>query len=169
MNYKNSAISLITATIISTGCATTGTVETKADSKPVAPDPAVVALSVAANRIQQSAIELKQVQSMEKLSRLTPEQVKAKAVNDTQIPPGLGNTISIEGYDGPFLQLIEAVAKASNWNYLVEGIKPPVIQVVHKKYNHVKTIDVLRDIGYSITGATIVLDPINKNIIVRFG
>lgn len=131
-------------------------------------DPAVVALANAASRIQKSAIELKQIQAASKLSNIPVEQLRAKSASETVIPQGLGTVISIEGYDGPFTTLVEAVANANGYRYLVEGVRPPVTQVIHKKYSHVKAVDVLRDIGYSITGATLVIDPVNKNIIVRF-
>ena len=157
------------ATIVFSGCASMVPPENTQQPRALnTPDPAVVALANAASRIQKSAIELKQVQAAAKVSNMSPEQIKAKFSSDAIVPAGLGNIISIEGYDGPFTNLVEAVAKANNWNYLVEGVKPPVIQVIHKKYNRVKAVDVLRDIGYSITGANIVIDPANKNIIVRF-
>ena len=166
MTHKRLIFTIMAISVLS-GCASMQPQEQPIPRAAVS-DPAVVALANAATRIQKSAVELKQVQAASKLANVSLEQVKAKAQSDTMIPPGLGSVISIEGYDGPFTTLVEALAKTNNWNYLVEGVKPPVIQVVHKKYNHVKTIDVLRDIGYTITGATIVLDPINKNIIIRF-
>lgn len=160
-------ITALTLAAALTGCASMNN-EPMQQPRAAAPDPAVVALANAANRIQRSAVELKQVQSAAKLANVPVEQLRAKAASETQVPPGLGTVITIEGYDGPFTNLVEAVARSNGWNYLVEGVRPPVIQVIHKKYSRVRAIDVLRDVGYSVTGATLVLDPVNKNIIVRF-
>lgn len=160
-------ITALTVAAALTGCASMNNEQIQ-QPRVNAPDPAVVALANAANRIQRSAIELKQVQAASKLANVPIEQLRAKGASETQVPPGLGTIISIEGYDGPFTNLVEAVARSNGWNYLVEGVRPPVIQVIHKKYSRVRAVDVLRDIGYSVTGATLVLDPVNKNIIVRF-
>lgn len=157
---------LMLGLIALTGCAS---VEKPVVQTQVPPsDPAVVALATAANRIQKSAVELKQIQAASKLSNMTPDQIRAKTSSEVIVPQGLGTVISIEGYDGPFTTLVEAVARANGYNYLVEGVKPPVTQVIHKKYARVRAVDILRDIGYSISGANIVIDPVSKNIIVRF-
>lgn len=148
------------------GCATAPPPAPQPTPQPVM-DPVLVSIAQSAQVIRATTEEMARVNSAAKAPDITPNRKAQMDAQSLAVPPGLGVPISIS-HDGLFTTLVEAVAKGAGWNYIVEGNQPPVIQVVHKTYNHVRAVDILRDIGYSVHGATIVLDPVNRVVIVRF-
>lgn len=147
-----------------TGCATTPPPEAP---KPLPVDPVNVAIAQSADLIAKSVLEMKLVTTAAHLPDITPNK---KAQIDEMLastPAGLMPKISVE-FDGPYTTIVEAIAQSVGWTYVTEGVRPPVVQVVHKKYVMVRAADALRDLGYTVNGATIAIDPTNKRIIVRF-
>jgi hypothetical protein len=148
------------------GCATAPTPPAPPPPRAAA-DPVSVAIAQSASLIAQSVLEMKQVTTAVNLPDITPNRKAQIDAQQASIPAGLTLKISTD-YDGVFTTLVEGIAGSVGWSYHIEGNKPPMLQVIHKKYNQVRAIDALRDLGYSIHGASIVLDPPNKRIIVRF-
>lgn len=130
-------------------------------------DPVALAIAQSAQRIQQAVQEMKEITVASKLPDITPNRKAQMDAMNASVPPGLGSRISLT-HDGEYTALVEAIAKAVGWSYSTEGNKPPVVQVVHKEYKQVRAVDVLRDIGYSVKGGSVILDSINRRVIVRF-
>lgn len=147
-----------------TGCATVPPPE---PPKQVQPDPVNVAIAQSADLIARSVLEMKLVTTAANLPDITPNKKAQVDEMMASAPAGLLPKISTE-FDGPYTTVVEAIAQAVGWEFVTEGVRPPVVQVVHKKYVMVRAIDALRDLGYTVNGATIALDPTNKRIIVRF-
>ena len=130
-------------------------------------EPVAVALAQSAIEIQNAVTEMKAVVVASKLPDITPNKKAQLDASELMVPPGLGNRITVS-HDGVYTTLVEALATSVGWSYMSEGNRPPVIQVVHKDYQQVRVVDALRDLGYTIQGAKIVVDSINRRIIVRF-
>jgi hypothetical protein len=148
------------------GCATAQLAPSLPVVPPV-PDPVSVAIAQSADLIAKSVFEMRQVTTAANLPDITPGRKAQMDIQQVSTPDGLAIKISAE-YDGAFTTLVEAIASSAGWGYRTEGNKPPMLQVIHKKYNQVRAIDALRDLGYTVQSASVVLDPINKLIIVRF-
>ena len=129
----------------------------------------VIALAIAqsAQQIQKAVHEMKEVTIAARLPDITPNKKAQMDAMEMSVPPGLGSRISLS-FDGNFTTLVEGIAKSTGWSYIEEGNRPPVIQVVHKEYKQVRAVVALRDIGYSLQGSTVILDSINRRVIVRF-
>jgi len=164
----------IIGTALLSGCAFLQPVERTGSTQPppttrTVPnvDPVAASLAQSAQQIQRAVHEMREIQIATNLPNVTPNQRAQMEAMAMAVPPGLGARISLS-YDGLFTTLVEGVTKAVGWSYIVEGNIPPVVQVIHKEYNNVRAVDVLRDISYSVHGATIILDSINRRVIVRF-
>jgi hypothetical protein len=159
-------ILLSSLTALVAGCAT------PPPQAPVTPppqiDPVLLSIAESAKIMAQSTYEMKQIQSAVNAPNISPAQKAQIEAQQLMVPPGLGHVVSIPQYDGIFTTLVQAIAESSGWSYSVEGQRPPVIQVIHKSYVNVRAVDALRDIGHTIHGAQLVLDPVNRKIIVRF-
>ena len=130
-------------------------------------DPVALSIAQSAQQIQKAVHEMKEVTIAANLPDVTPQKKAQMDALAMSVPPGLGSRVSLS-YDGVFTTLVEGIAKSVGWSYMVEGNRPPVIQVLHKEYKQVRAVDAFRDISYSVQGATIVLDSINRRVIVRF-
>jgi len=170
-------IGILLLALLSTGCASLrpSAESSSLNSQQLTPatrtnqdiDTMMRALTQSAQQIQRAVHEMREIQIAANLPDVTPNKRAQMEAMAMAVPPGLGVRISLS-YDGLFTTLVEGVAKAVGWSYMVEGTSPPVIQVIHKEYNNVRAVDVLRDISYSVHGATIILDSINRRVIVRF-
>lgn len=130
-------------------------------------DPVALSIAQSAQQIQKAVHEMKEVSIASKLPDVTPNKKAQMDAMEMSVPPGLGSRVSLS-FDGNFTTLVEGISKSVGWSYVVEGQRPPVIQVVHKEYKQVRAVDALRDIGYSVQGAAVILDSINRRVIVRF-
>ena len=130
-------------------------------------DPIALALAQSAQQIQKAVHEMKEITVATKLPDVTPNRKAQMDAMEMSIPSGLGSRISLS-FDGSFTTLVEGIAKSTGWSYVVEGERPPIIQVVHKEYKQVRAVDALRDIGYTLQGPSLIIDSINRRIIVRF-
>lgn len=130
-------------------------------------DPVALAIAQSAQEIQKAVHEMKEVTIASKLPDITPNKKAQMDAMAMSVPPGLGSRISLS-FDGQFTTLVEGIAKSTGWSYVEEGNRTPVIQVLHKEYKQVRAVDALRDIGYSLQGSTVILDSINRRVIVRF-
>ena len=130
-------------------------------------DPVALALAQSAQQIQKAVHEMKEITVATKLPDVTPNRKAQMDAMEMSIPPGLGSRISLS-FDGSFTTLVEGITKSVGWSYVVEGERPPIIQVVHKEYKQVRAVDALRDIGYTLQGPSLIIDSINRRIIVRF-
>ena len=173
----------LTLTLTLTGCASTPSFFTKPsqllaqDGQVQIPptfmpqqqslDPIALAIAQSAQQIQKAVHEMKEVNIAARLPDITPNKKAQMDAMEMSVPPGLGSRISLS-FDGNFTTLVEGIAKSTGWSYIEEGNRPPVIQVVHKEYKQVRAVDALRDIGYSLQGSTVILDSINRRVIVRF-
>ena len=130
-------------------------------------DPIALAIAQSAQQIQKAVHEMKEITIASKLPDITPNKKAQMDAMEMSVPAGLGSRISLS-FDGNFTTLVEGIAKSTGWSYVEEGNRTPIIQVVHKEYKQVRAVDALRDIGYSLQGSTVILDPINRRVIVRF-
>lgn len=130
-------------------------------------DPIALAIAQSAQQVQKAVHEMKEVTIAAKLPDITPNKKAQMDAMAMSVPPGLGSRISLS-FDGQFTTLVEGIAKSTGWSYVEEGNRTPVIQVLHKEYKQVRAVDALRDIGYSLQGSTVILDSINRRVIVRF-
>lgn len=130
-------------------------------------DPIALAIAQSAQQIQKAVHEMKEITIAAKLPDITPNKKAQMDAMEMSVPAGLGSRISLS-FDGNFTTLVEGIAKSTGWSYVEEGNRTPIIQVVHKEYKQVRAVDALRDIGYSLQGSTVILDSINRRVIVRF-
>ena len=130
-------------------------------------DPIALAIAQSAQEVQKAVHEIKEVTIAARLPDITPNRKAQMDAMEMSVPSGLGSRISLS-FDGHFTTLVEGIAKSTGWSYIEEGNRTPVVQVVHKEYKQVRAIDALRDIGYSLQGSTVIIDSINRRVIVRF-
>lgn len=130
-------------------------------------DPIALAIAQSAQQIQKAVHEMKEITIAAKLPDITPNKKAQMDAMEMSVPAGLGSRISLS-FDGNFTTLVEGIAKSTGWSYVEEGNRTPIIQVVHKEYKQVRAVDALRDIGYSLQGSTVIIDTINRRVIVRF-
>lgn len=165
-------IGFVIMTIALTGCTT---LSPKTGDTPAATllmptqsmDPIALAIAQSAQQIQKAVHEMKEVSIASNLPDVTPNKKAQMDAMEMSVPAGLGSRLSLS-FDGTFTTLVEGITKSVGWSYVVEGSRPPVIQVVHKEYKQVRAVDALRDIGYSVQGAAVIIDSINRRVIVRF-
>lgn len=174
--YRIPLISMILLSSLMVGCASTGApVNTDpalrgavrpSANEPVV-DPVMAAIAGSSNQIAQHMKELKTVTSASKMPNITPYQ-KANMDNALgAVPGGLGVRVSVQ-YAGAVDNFLQALADSVGWKFTTQGPKPPVMPLITKKYVEERAVDVLRDVGYSINGATVVLDSVSKTIILRY-
>ncbi|HEY6436741.1 MAG TPA: DotD/TraH family lipoprotein [Ignavibacteriaceae bacterium] len=172
---KISAATLIA--ILATGCASIkqGPVQQEgslpgpvrvAANEPVV-DPVMASIAGSANQVAQHMKELKSVTTAAKMPNISPYQKQNMDNSLNSVPSGLGVRVSVQ-YSGTVDNFLRAVADSVGWKFSEQGPKPPVMPLVHKKYVETRAIDVLRDVGYSINGATVVIDSAGKTIILRY-
>lgn len=121
-------------------------------------DPVLLALRDSAALIAKQATALKLQDQASRAPNLTPNQVAQIAKNQNLVPKGLDQKISIPRYEGPFENLVIAIAKAVNWEFEFANDRPATDQIIVKSYQNVRAVDALRDIGNSVNGALISID-----------
>lgn len=121
-------------------------------------DPVLLALRDSAALIAKQATALKLQDQASRAPNLTPNQVAQIAKNQNLVPKGLEQKISIPRYEGPFENLVIAIAKAVNWEFEFANDRPATDQIIVKSYQNMRAVDALRDIGNSVNGALISID-----------
>lgn len=155
------------AGVILSGCSTIQRVPV-IQQKVLADDPVLVAIAKSAQLIADSEKKSSQINMALKQPDITLNQQQLMASQTNYVPQDLQNRVTIPNFDGDYLKIIEAVTRASGWTPAMIGTKPPLPQLIHKSYDYVRVYDILKDIGYSISGATIIVNPPEKQVIVRF-
>mgnify|MGYP002725696173 FL=1 len=119
-----------------------------------ATDPAMLALSESAQRIQNTWNELGAVERSK-----SPEYMRFADDFETGYPYQLDNLVDVN-YGGPIEQLVDSMARSAGYDFNVVGGRPvkPVLVYVRAKDSRIG--DILRDVGYQAgSRAGVVIHP----------
>lgn len=125
-------------------------------------------LSASAAIIEQSAREQRMMEAAIKMPDISENQYRNFVAAQAHEPDELKYEISMPKFNGPAEKIVLGIANAVGWSFGTEGNQPPVPDVVSKEYSHQRAIDALKDISYSVDTMDVVVDAVNKRIVVRY-
>lgn len=166
------SLSILLALGFITGCSMMPTKKTVVEPVYEAPiDPILVKMSQSAARIETAVINLNAVNTAAKLPNISAKQREQMESDNQYAPEGLTALVTVPHYDGPVETFVQQIANqvGGGWRWGgVQGVKPALDLSVNKQYTDVPVISVLQDLGYSIKGATIIVDNRSKTISIRY-
>lgn len=164
MNFPKLAPLAVSSGLFLAACATT---PPPVPPPALAADPAMAALAASAEQIAKDMRAMQVVEMAANLPKTTPASRAAVSAQLASTPAGLEMPLNTN-FSGPVGTLLQAVAAQVGWQFREEGQTPPIPLTINKHYQSTPAIQILRDLGFSIAGATVVVDPRSRSIVLRY-